>query len=297
MLKKFRTDPNYLTKYHVLVASILLGINTALVVVHPPEWQGVLWFLPAILLMTSADLRIVMVAVGCGWIACMSQADFSGLKVLALIPAVLLTFPFTSWIHSPSHGSIRPKWLNRPLGELAGLIQLAGFPDWTVIHVFHHQYPDHPELDPHPPLQKTYWEFALTMRAQVGKAFINHYFKLFGQNATSMRRLKIFMLAAKVDTLMKLTFWYLVLGPQLFGFFFLPSILFKMLHYAWFNHSTHKMNSKGEYEIRNYNHFLYRWANYLTAGLYYHENHHANPNHHNPKYIPEQQRTKLSKSA
>lgn len=282
MFKRFREDPNYLTKYHLTVAAILLCFNCSLFLFHPPTAQVLLWYLPAVLLMTSTELKHVMIAVVYACAIGIFQFEYSLWNIFSIIPAIVLTFPFTSWIHSPSHGSIRPRWLNRPLGELMGLVQLTGFPDWTVIHVFHHQHSDHPELDPHAPLQKSYWKFAFGMRTQVAQCIIKHYFHYFGQNETSIRRLKYFMVASRLNMFMKVSFWYLVLGPQYFTFLFLPSILFKMLHYSWFNYATHRPGADGKYEIKNLNQIFYRLINFIGSGLYFHGNHHTNPSIHNP---------------
>ena len=181
---------------------------------------------------------------------------------------------------------MRPRWLNRPLGEFIGLVQLTGFPDWTILHVFHHQHPDDAKLDPHPPLQKNYWEFAFGMRAHIGNCFMRHYFKYFGESPLSIKRVGYFLKAAKFNMLMKVCFWYFVFGPQNFTFFFTTSILLKMLHYAWFNYATHKIDKNGDYMIKNLDHSFYRLINLIASGLYYHGNHHTNPHFHNPKNIP-----------
>lgn len=175
--------------------------------------------------MTSTELKSVILAVVLSWTVSIFTSEFSAWNIFTIIPALLLMFPFTSWIHSPAHGSLNPRWLNRPVGELMGFIQLTGFPDWHILHVFHHQFPDHPELDPHPPMQNKYWEFALGMRAQIGKCYMNHYFKYFGKNEISIQRMGFFLKAAKLNMFMKVSFWYLALGPQYFSFFFTTSIL------------------------------------------------------------------------
>lgn len=285
MFNKFRKDPNYLTKYHLIIAASLFLANCMLFYFKTPSAASLLWYLPALYLMTSTELKLVMTATAYSWVVGTFQTDFSPLHMLALVPAILFTFPLTSWLHSASHVSLRPRWLNRPLGELTGIMQLSGFADWRVLHVIHHQFPDNPEYDPHHPGQRSYWKFAFGMRAMVGQSLMNYYFKLFGRNEVSFKRIKYLMLSMKIDSSMKVIFWFMLLGPQYFSYLFTSSILFKMLHYAWFNWATHRPDKNGKYEIINLDHSFYRVINFLAAGLYYHGNHHLNPNLHNPKYV------------
>lgn len=286
MFRKFCKDPNYLMKYHLAVGTALFVINIFLFKLMPPNISALFIYVPAILLMTSTELKYVMTAVVYSWFVSFFQEDFNILYMALILPALVLMFPFTSWIHSPAHDSIKPKWINRPLGELIGIIQLTGFADWKVLHVFHHQYPDDPNLDPHPPLQKSYWRFAFGMRENIGKCYMAHYFRYFGQNELSLRRLKMFLHAAKFNMLMKVGLWYLIMGPQVFSFYFTTSILLKMLHYAWFNYATHKYDSNlDKYNILNLDNAIYKIINKISFGLYYHGNHHQNPSYHNPKYI------------
>lgn len=282
MYKQFLKDPNYLTKYHWACAAILFGANIMLGFYRAPQFMDLALFIPAIWFGSMTDIRVVwgtfFYAVGASFFL----DSFHPMYFAALPVAVLITFPLTSLIHNPSHDSVRPRWLNRPVGELTGLYHMIGFPDWKIIHVFHHQHADNPELDPHPPGEKTYFEFLLSMRKIAAASFVSHYFRLFGQTEDSARRLKWFARATRVDMLMRATFWYLVLGAQLFTYLFLASIGIKMMHYAWFNWSTHRPVN-GEYKTQNYNHWAYRFVNLISWNLYYHDNHHAQPSLFNPK--------------
>jgi fatty-acid desaturase len=166
-----------------------------------------------------------------------------------------------------------------------GVVQLSGFPEWKIIHVIHHSNPDHPELDPHPPLLMTYWQFAKGMRDSIARVFVTYYFKCFGKEEAAMKGIKRFGLASRLNMFMKVTMWYLLLGPQLFTFLFLSSVAFKMLHFAWFNYATHRPTND-KFEIKNLDHRLYTVINWISFGLYYHDNHHTNPSLFNPKKMP-----------
>lgn len=289
MYKKFLKDPNYLLKYHLIFAVGLVPAIVALALLRPPAWIDLVLFLPAIWFGSQSDIRAVSLTFvyACG--AAFFSPTFEPVFPLLIPLGVLIAFPLTTLVHNPSHDSLKPRWLNRPVGELAGLFHLAGFPDWKIIHIFHHQHSDHPELDPHPPLDKGYWEFAMGMRKSVGEAYVRHYMRIHGQNAETMSRLKRFALASRLDMLLRATFWFLLLGPQLFAYLFLASITFKMYHYAWFNHATHRPEN-GQVVTKNMDHRLYRIVNFLSYGLYYHDNHHARPSLANPKHLQKSKR-------
>lgn len=296
MINQFRKDPFYLAKYHFLVSGILLCANLCLLVVRSPEWSDLAWYFPVLLLASFTQVTLVISAFALACMISFFRSDFHLAYLLAIGPAVLLTFPLTAFLHGGSHANMKPRWLNRPLGELVALIQLTGFPDWKILHVFHHQYPDHPELDPHPPLKLGYWKFTLGMRATIIKVFVNYYFKYHGQNERSKKGVRLFMIASLANMMMKVSFWFLLLGPQLFTFLFLSSVVFKMFHYAWFNYATHQPEGEA-FVIKNLNHRLYKLVNLIAFGLYYHGNHHSHPNIFNPKSIAPLKKESTSEEA
>ncbi len=286
MLRKFRADKNYLAKYHVFVGGLLFLLNVTIAFIQTPELQTSLWYLPCLVLISSPQVTTVLLGFTYALAVSVFGGQFESIYVLGVPFAILLTFPVTGLLHCASHNSIQPKWLNRPVGEVMGFFQLYGFPDWKVLHFMHHSFSDDPDLDPHPPLEKKYWEFTKEMRTTASSAFSKHYFKQFGQTPATIRSAKLFGRATKFDALMKLTFWYLALGGQAFTFFYLTSIAFKMLHYAWFNHSTHQSADGRRVELRNLNHGLfYPIINALAFGMYFHKNHHISPSTFNPQDI------------
>lgn len=284
MLKKFRSDRNYLAKYHERVGALIMLANVGLVFLLEPELLTTLWYLPCLVLFSSPQVTTVLAGFGYVLVVSVFADLFEPVFLLGIPLGILLTFPFTGLLHCASHDSMRPKWLNRPVGEIMGFIQLYGFPDWKVLHFMHHSFSDNPELDPHPPITKNYWEFTKGMRNAASNAFLKHYFKHFGQTPEIIASAQRFGRASRFDTVMKLVFWYLALGPQVFSFFYLTSIAFKMLHYAWFNHSTHQSADGRRIELRNLNHGLfYPVINALAFGMYFHKSHHLSPSVFNPQ--------------
>ena len=206
-----------------------------------------------------------------------------------LIGAGAATLTATALLHNASHRSLRPKWLNRPVGELMCLFQLTGFPDWTVVHVFHHTFSDDPVKDPHPPGNQTFWQYVNTVRAQILSVYLRHYFEIFGRNADTEKAVKRFGLSMKLDHFMKVTFWFLSLGPQLFSLFFFPSIVLKMFNHAWINFANHQWTGK-ENKLINLDGGFYKICNFFGFGIYYHKNHHINPALFDPRKLKVQER-------
>lgn len=279
MYKAFRTRANYLTSYHLKSAAFwIVACGTASVLLKP-EASTLVYFIPAIALLASTHVY----AVGAGVALAAAAALVTGgaLSTAACVALVAFSVPWallaTGILHNAAHGNFRPRWLCRTIGEVFGLLQLVGFPDWVVIHVIHHANPDDPEKDPHPPVGLSYWKFLLGMRASILKVLLKEYLGLWGPTPESKKQLTRLMYASKVEQVAKVTFCLLVFGPQVFAFLFAPSILLKMMHYAWFNWSTHVLGADGRIEIVNKTDSIYKVANVFSLGLYYHRNHHKNP--------------------
>lgn len=282
MIRSFQGDPHYLARYHEKWILGLLAVNAGLAVATEAEVADIAWYLPAILLLSSTRIESVLCALLWATGVSVMRADFEIASLAGLPAAVLFSLMFSGLLHCASHNAIRPRFLNRPAGELIGLFQLAGFPDWTVIHVLHHRHADDPERDPHPPIGKSYWEFTKGMRDSVLAAYLKRYFEIFGASDSSKAAVRRFARAMQADMLLRILFWFLLLGPQHFTFLFAFSVMFKMLHYAWFNHVTHQPSG-----IRNLGAGGYAWLNTLTFGLYYHGNHHRYPTVFDPRDLGE----------
>src|SRR5690349_3413303 len=124
MLKEFRENPKFLTQYHLRVGSLLLIANIALCLIERPELNHVLWFLPAIFLMTSVDLRLNIASFFyCSTVYLINFETTAGFIALCLFGSACLSLSFSTFIHNASHDSFSSKGMNRLMGELMGLIQ------------------------------------------------------------------------------------------------------------------------------------------------------------------------------
>lgn len=192
------------------------------------------------------------------------------------------------WMHNACHGSFKNPVLNRLCGEIAGIHQLWGFTGWKLIHLLHHMYSDKADHDTHPPKGFTFWQFTTQMFVYSSACITKRYREHYGDNAQTqfLQRagLGVFLAMAAAN----LVFWYLLLGPALFVFFFVPSYITNHLLYAHINYRAHPADPlTGETAPVNLNHNLYyKLANLCWFGIYFHGNHHRKPLLFNPRYMP-----------
>jgi fatty acid desaturase len=284
MFSDFTKNNRFLNQYYLTVIAAMIFAIAGVAYFRDPDLYSFLLFSPTFLLFAFPNFYLALLAFAYVAVVASLRVDFMPYYLLGVPVAVLITFPATTLLHNASHPSFKPQWLRRVVGELMGVWQLAGFPDWTVVHVLHHKHSDDPLLDPHPPLDKTYWEFMLNLRESVSKVLGAYYFSLFGNTPDSVKNLKELGVEAKIATALKAIFWFVLLGPQWFAFFFAASIPFKMLHYAWFNYATHIMTPDGV-AIVNLDQGIYRFINAISFGLYFHKNHHSRPDLFNPSKL------------
>jgi fatty acid desaturase len=286
MYKTFRTNPKYLTQYHTKSFLLLGLIDFALVITKGVDAYSFLIFLPTILFLSSTNLYVVMLSFVGAQAVLIYEGLFNWMNFLWLPASAVLALVATAMLHNAAHGNIQPKWLQRSIGEIFAVIQLVGFVEWSVLHVIHHAHPDDPNKDPHPPMGQGYWAFLMGMRKSVLKTMLNEYFLLWGQNASSMKEIKKLALISRGNQIAKIVFWWLLLGPTVFTSLFIPSIILKMMHYAWFNWATHKKAENG-FDIINLDNSFYKIVNFFSFGLYYHKYHHLNPKLFDPRTFRE----------
>jgi fatty acid desaturase len=287
--KSFRTNSRYLTSFHIKSAIFWIAACIVCFLLFRKSVSWFLIFLPGLLLVSSQHL----LRVAAGLILSLGACFYCGLTIPHAFYFFLLLSPVwaliaTAILHNASHGNIKPKWLCRIVGELFAVIQLVGFPDWVIVHVLHHSHPDDSIRDPHPPLDLNYWTFLNGMRLSILRVLLTEYFKIWGNTPETLTQIKRLALASRIDQIAKVVFWWLLLGPIGFSLFFAPSILFKMMHYAWFNFATHK-TTDGQTAVVNLDRGLYRVVNSISFGLYYHKNHHENPKLFDPRKYKENQ--------
>lgn len=296
----FRNSFDYLEKYHRKNALVLFCINLLAVFTfkdmlgsHPFEY---LWLLPIGLLIFRPIIELVFLGTIFGFLLAGSILDVSALEFGWVLASVAVSLTVSSLIHCASHRSIRPEFLNTFTGELAGLFQLSGFADWKIVHVFHHQFSDHPDKDPHAPGRLGFWKYTRGMRQQINGILLRHYKEIHGLGPREVQSLNKYKLYATLSNVQKVVFWALILGPKLFLIFWVPSVLAKMLIFSWLNWRSHNGVYKGE-SIQNRTQGIYPILNFFSFGLFYHGNHHLHPTRFNPSQKVNKPVNSLSESA
>lgn len=191
------------------------------------------------------------------------------------------------FIHNATHGSFKGKLLNEFCGTLAGIHQLWGYMGWKFIHLMHHHYSDNIEMDPHPPKGKSFAAFTRDMfiksSAKVSERYREHWGMTRRTRILHHSLLVIFISMA----ICHLAFWYLLLGPVGFVFFYIPSYIYNHFIFSHINYYAHPENEAGNTEAANLNHnWYYKLSNMLFCGIYFHGNHHRKPLLFNPRKMP-----------
>ena len=197
------------------------------------------------------------------------------------------------FIHNATHHSFPKMWLNELCGYVSGLHQLWGYMGWKLIHLVHHQYSDNTDMDPHPPKGRTFWQFGRVMFLESSAKISERYREHWGNNRTTQLLHKSVLVIFVALATTNLLFWYLLLGPTYFVFFYIPSYVANHLLFIDVNYSAHPRDESGETKAANLDNNLYhKLANACWFGIYYHGNHHRKPMLFNPKYMPATTRQK-----
>lgn len=208
------------------------------------------------------------------------------LKFLLFLPvAMILGLVSATAFHNASHGNIKPKWLNTLVGELTANLSLEDLKCFTVGHMLHHKYTD-TENDPHPPGKQSFIEFILNSRNNTIRIITKFYYEYHGENEKNKLNIKMQLVVFHILALLKLILLFLLLGPIVFVFFYIPFYFSYFLGFAHLNYISHLPNENGVVEIKNnFDTIFYKIMNILTSGGYYHKNHHLYPTLYNPSNV------------
>jgi len=245
------------------------------VVVSPPDWRTLLLYLPTILLVAAPSVMMTGIGLLIGLaVYYASGGGFSLAQPMLVLATIAITPALMSTFHSVCHSVLKPRWLNRVLGEAIGLVHMAGLDEWSTVHTVHHMCPDDNERDPHPPAGRGFRAFLSAYSSLIAAGFKLHVEQKHGQKGLDdLKRLGV---AIKLRQLLLAVLWFLVLGPMAFVFFFTVNIVAKKLMYVWFNWATHVMRD-GKPEIIDLDYGVYRLVNLLGFNVFYHRAHHKRP--------------------
>lgn len=197
-----------------------------------------------------------------------------GLTIAVIIPTL---------IHNCVHGNFRWKWLNQVIGELAGFYVLLGMAAFEINHRMHHVHHD-TNLDPHNPQRQSFFFFFFKNNFGGTGPVFNKFLQYHGDHKSNRLIFNLCIFLHFMNVPVRLAVWFLLLGPELFIVFFIPSYLFHMFVFAHINFVTHEVKEDQSVHIYNMDSNLYyKFVNFVGFGVYYHKNHHKNPNHFNPQ--------------
>nr|BDT28511.1 fatty acid desaturase [Bacteriovorax sp. HI3] len=249
--KKFKTNPYFLPNYlgmHLIVVSVLIVLS--------------LVFFPTDLSFKPETWHFVLI-------------PFSMMFGI-FVPTLM---------HNCVHGNLKIKPLNTIIGELCCFFVLMGQSIIAINHTLHHAHSD-TENDPHNPANKSFMEFFFTALISGVTVIEETFYEFHGHTKKNQRIFKAATLMHYAGIFLKLTLWFLILGPTLFVFFFIPAIIAYTLAFAHINYITHVVDEHGEIQIINVDSNLYyKFINFIGSGVYYHKNHHLKPHLFNPKYM------------
>ncbi len=203
-------------------------------------------------------------------------------EYLLALPVVLYLHILANvCIHNACHGNF-PRVINRVVGELLGVLVLTRYASWEIVHTRHHKYSDDVEKDPHYVIPN-FWRFVGMIAVNVEVQLQNMAYDQFGDTPVNRQREKYRSLLSFVTVLPLLAIYYMLLGPGLFFFIFLPVQAIGWVHVAHFNWVTHNaLDPSGDYHPVNIDHGVYWIGNRIWFGLYMHGNHHKRANIFNP---------------
>ncbi len=272
---QFKKDSRYLIKNNLLRISLIAGAIFACAILFKTDLQELALYFVPILLVSMASTKTTGTGLVLGAVILFfQQRTFSPHYLFYASAAVIITFPLTALYHGASHLSLRPRWLNRMIGEMIGFWHMSSLDEWSIIHAFHHTYSDDLENDPHPPAGQSFIQFTKNTAKNIGASFAKHFIKSHG--VESLMNLKVVSKLILARQVLLSILWFQLLGPELYIYFFAVNIVFKKVHYAWFNWVTH-ITINGKVEVVNLDSGLYWFVNRISFNLYNHGSHHLRP--------------------
>jgi len=211
--------------------------------------------------------------------------DFSlSLSGLYLLPlGLIIGVKAPVLIHNCVHGNLKVPWMNQVAGELCGVYVLLGMAAFELNHRMHHVHSDS-ELDPHNPKNKKFIPFFFANNFGGTEPVLKKFLQFHGDNRSNRLIFGASAFFHFAGVPLRAAFWFFLFGPSLFLTFFLPSYLFHMFVFAHINFITHQSQENGEVIVLNLDsNIYYKFVNFFGSGVYFHKNHHDNPNHYNPQ--------------
>jgi fatty-acid desaturase len=127
-------------------------------------------------------------------------------------------------LHNTSHGNIPNKLLNGIIGEWCGAWVSYGYTNFVMIHMLHHQFSDE-ELDPVNPKGMNFLLFLSAPMRYMIKTTKQYLFMVHQAVPHYAQIMQAQTAVFHMNLILRVSFWYLLLGQDLFVWFYLPTLL------------------------------------------------------------------------
>lgn len=277
MQSLFRRKKSYLVTSEMQHLFVLLGAIVALSIWNPWGYSSLLTLYAICLpLIFSGPIGYALTTIVVAWHypTTTHAASIFVLVGLGLGYGLL----HSQLVHFCAHNLLRPRWLNRVLGEFFSLQFFSTFLGFTVVHLEHHAHADDLELDPHPNVGEGFLRYFVRLNATMAASFKRMYFSLHGSSPETEKLWRMYLRFRFVRHYSRALFFLLVLGPSGFLFFLVPSMLINHFIFGHLNYFSHLRRPDGTVVIQNLNQKrLHRLLNVFTLGAYNHGHHHQRP--------------------
>lgn len=288
LTRSFRKSPYSLMLYNSLSLSVYSVVVAGLIYFLPLQEFTQTWiYLIPLILFTPPNFAINLF--GCVAFVLVYQshgiANVPIWKMATLsTTGVLFGMASSAYMHNAAHLNFKPKWMNKVIGELCSLLQFVGYKEWKISHDIHHKYPDDIVNDPHPPGDLPYWNFVLFMKYRIVKKMEYHYYKLWGNTSKSKTIWNVTGLITFMTSLLKTVTCFILMGPVIFVYFFIPTYIVNMWVNADLGYVAHRPTAHGDWKIYDLNDkWIHKLINFVALGGYYHKTHHLKPYLVNPQ--------------
>ncbi len=286
MASTYMKDRFFLLKNNLFATSLYLLVGIVIFYSGNIQFSNqALWLILPIFLIGLPHFAANILGALLYFIALYSQnaIEFSLMDIPVLLASVVLGFISASMMHNAAHLNFSKRWISELVGLLCGFHQAMPFKAWQTKHVlFHHRYPDHPELDPHPPMNDSFLKYSMLMKYRIARALEKNYYHQWGHTNQSQRDMGLTGLTILLSIYAGFFVWFEVLGPKYFLLFFTTSNFVTLNIYHHFNYYTHRPSADGKVEIIDNDKGIFKVLNLITFGSYFHRTHHRSPKIFNP---------------
>lgn len=213
------------------------------------------------------------------------QFEFHPVYLIALVLAIPFGWLVAAFLHKAGHENVSKGPVNKIIGEFVGHFVGYGFHNFILVHTLHHLYSDH-KYDPVSPRGMSFMRYLLSPNKYMIKNTKEFLRDTHSETKNYETILTLQSFVFHTNMVLRLAAWFMIFGPGLFFFFYLPAVISNITILAHINYVCHRDLKDGSVEVFNMNHTsYYKLANFVTMGGYFHKNHHQNLSLFDPRKL------------